>query len=94
MQVIKSNGKLEPFDINKIREVYKRVCHGYNTVCPFDKLEHQLKTFIVDEIKTSDINKMIIKSANDLISVENTGWQFIAGRFYMLNIYKEVRRET
>jgi hypothetical protein len=29
-------------------------------------------------MKTSDITKMMIKSAIDLISVENTSWQFIA----------------
>jgi hypothetical protein len=29
-------------------------------------------------MKTSDITKMMIKSAIDLISIENTDWQFIA----------------
>jgi hypothetical protein len=29
-------------------------------------------------MKSSDITKMLIKSAIDLISVENTSWQFIA----------------
>jgi hypothetical protein len=29
-------------------------------------------------MKTSDITKMLIKSAIDLITVENTSWQYIA----------------
>jgi ribonucleoside-diphosphate reductase alpha chain len=40
-------------------------------------------------MKTSDITKMLIKSAIDLISVENTSWQFIAGRLALIDLYKE-----
>jgi hypothetical protein len=41
-------------------------------------LEESLKKYIVEDIKTRDILKMMIKSAIDLITVENTAWQFIA----------------
>jgi len=40
-------------------------------------------------MKTSDITKMLIKSAIDLISIENTSWQFIAGRLALIDLYKE-----
>jgi ribonucleoside-diphosphate reductase alpha chain len=40
-------------------------------------------------MKTSDITKMLIKSAIDLITVENTSWQFIAGRLALIDLYKE-----
>ena len=40
-------------------------------------------------MKTSDITKMMIKSAIDLISVENTSWQFIAGRLALIDLYKD-----
>ena len=40
-------------------------------------------------MKTSDITNMLIKSAIDLITVENTSWQFIAGRFALIDLYKE-----
>ncbi|MCK5677618.1 MAG: hypothetical protein KAH72_04005 [Flavobacteriaceae bacterium] len=40
-------------------------------------------------MKTSDIMGMMIKSAIDLISVENTSWQFIAGRLALIDLYKE-----
>lgn len=94
INVVKSNWSLEVFDIEKIREVYKKVCHWHNVRCPFDKLEENLTKYVVDEMTTSDINKMVIKSAVDLISVQNTNWQYIAWRFAMLNIYKEASRET
>jgi hypothetical protein len=41
-------------------------------------LEESLRKYIVEGMKTSDILRMMIKSAIDLISVENTSWQFIA----------------
>jgi len=40
-------------------------------------------------MKTSDILDMMIKSAVDLVTVENTAWQFIAGRLLMLDVYKQ-----
>jgi ribonucleoside-diphosphate reductase alpha chain len=40
-------------------------------------------------MKTSDITNMLIKSAIDLISLENISWQFIAGRLALINLYKE-----
>lgn len=43
-------------------------------------------------MKTRDITKMLIKSAIDLVSVENTSWQFIAGRLSLIDIYKEASK--
>jgi hypothetical protein len=37
-----------------------------------------MKKYIVDEITTKDITKMMIKSAIDLISIENIHWQSVA----------------
>jgi ribonucleoside-diphosphate reductase alpha chain len=48
-----------------------------------------LKKYLVEGMKTSDITKMLIKSAVDLVSVENTSWQFIAGRLALIDLYKE-----
>jgi ribonucleoside-diphosphate reductase alpha chain len=38
---------------------------------------------------TSDILNMMIKSATDLVSIENTSWEFIAGRLLMISLYKK-----
>jgi ribonucleoside-diphosphate reductase alpha chain len=51
-----------------------------------------LKKYIVDGIKTKDILKMMVKSAIDLISVENTSWQYIAGRLTTIDLYKEASK--
>lgn len=94
INVTKSDGSYQAFDIEKVREVYKKISHWHNVRCPFSKLEENLNRYVVEWISTRDINKMIIKSAIDLISPQNTSWEFIAWRFAMLNIYKEVSRKT
>jgi ribonucleoside-diphosphate reductase alpha chain len=35
---------------------------------------------------------MMVKSAIDLISVENTSWQYIAGRLTTIDLYKEASK--
>jgi len=73
----------------KVKETYKRVSYKLVRVCKFEVLEDSLKKYIIEGMKTSDITKMMIKSAIDLISVENTSWQFIAGRLALIDLYKE-----
>ena len=43
-------------------------------------------------MKSSDIINMMIKSAIDLISVENVSWQTIAGRLAMVDLYKRASK--
>ena len=89
LKIIKSNGKKENFDIAKVKKTYKRVSYKLARQCRFEELEDSLKKYIVEGMKTSDILDMMIKSAVDLVTVENTAWQFIAGRLLMLDVYKQ-----
>lgn len=94
MNVTKNNGTKEEFDINKIEEFYTRVNEGYNDVCPYSAIRESIMKYIVEDIKTEDINKMIIKCAIDLITPENTSWKMIAWRMMIRNIYKEWTRAS
>jgi len=89
LEVTKSNGEREVFDIEKVKETYKRVSYGLARICKFEELEQALSKYLVDGIKTKDILKMMIKSSIDLITVENTSWQYIAGRLTTIDLYKE-----
>ena len=89
LKIVKSNGKKEAFDIEKIRNTYKKVSYKLARKCSFEELAESLKKYIVEDMKTADITRMMIKSAIDLISVENTAWQFIAGRLALIDLYKE-----
>lgn len=92
LKVLKSNGKKEIFNREKIKNTYKRVSYGLARVCTFEELEESLKKYIIDGMKTSDITNMMIKSAIDLISVENIHWQHIAGRLSMIDLYKDASK--
>ena len=92
MEVKKSDWRIEEFNWDKIEAFYKRASYWLNTKCPYSALEQSLKNYVVDWISTEDINKLIIKSAIDLISKENISWQNIAGRFMLKNMYKRWSR--
>ncbi len=92
LKIKKSDGSLQDFDIEKIKNTYKRVSYWLARKCKFEELEESLKKYIVEGMKTSDILKMMIKSAIDLISVENTNWQFIAWRLALIDLYKEASK--
>ena len=92
MKVIKADGKQELFDLKKIKAVFDRAVTGYEEFCTFADLLEAFKKNIVDEIKTSDINKLLVKTCIDLVSVENIHWQEVAGRIALFNLYKEAIR--
>jgi ribonucleoside-diphosphate reductase alpha chain len=92
LKIVKTNGKKENFDIEKVKNTYKRVSYKLARKCKFSDLENSLKKYIVEGMKTSDILNMMIKSSVDLVTIENTSWQFIAGRLQLLDVYKQASR--
>lgn len=93
LHVLKNNGSKEIFKMEKIKKVYKKIVWDLAELCPFEDISTALKKYIVDEIHTSDINKLMVKAAVNLISMENIHWQFIAGRFLTIDLYKKASRE-
>ncbi|MFZ2299899.1 MAG: ribonucleoside-diphosphate reductase subunit alpha [Candidatus Moraniibacteriota bacterium] len=89
MKVIKADGEKELFDVKKIKAVFDRAASGYEQGCRFDDLLEAFKKNIVDEIKTSDINKLLIKTCIDLVTVENIFWQNVAARILLGDLYKQ-----
>jgi len=92
MKVIKMNGKKELFDIKKIKVVFDRAAIGYEKECSFADLIEAFKKNIVDEIKTSDISNLLVKTCVDLVTVENISWQNVAARILLGDLYKKARR--
>ena len=45
---------------------------------------------VFDGIKTSDIQEILIRSANDLISLEAPNYQFVAARLLLFGLRKQV----
>ncbi len=92
LKIIKSDWTKQAFSIEKIRNTYNRVSYKLARKCSFDELEDSLKKYIVEWMTTSDITKILIKSSIDLISIENTSWQFIAWRLSSLDLYKQASK--
>ncbi len=89
MKVTKADGSKELFSIQKIKAVFDRAASGYETLCTFEDLIEAFKKNIVDEIKTSDLSKLLVKTCIDLVTVENIFWQNIAARILLGDLYKK-----
>ncbi len=89
MKVTKADGTKKLFEISKIQAVFNRAAVGYEQYCTFDALLEAFKKNIVDEIKTSDISKLLVKTCIDLVTVENIHWQNVAARILLGDLYKQ-----
>jgi ribonucleoside-diphosphate reductase alpha chain len=89
IQVTKRNGSRENIDLNKFHKVVAWACEGINNV---SESEIEIKSHIqfYNGIKTSDIQETLIKAAADLISEDNPGYQYVAGRLINYHLRKEV----
>lgn len=89
LKVIKSDGSKEYFDVKKLRAVFDRASKGYEEECQFADLMESFKKNLVEDIKTSDIEKLLVKTCVDLVTVENINWQNIAARILLGGLYKK-----
>ena len=92
LQVRKSDGRKEFFDLKKIEKIFHIASQGYEQECTFQDLIEAFKKNIVEDIKTKDIMKLLIKTCIDLVSVENTHWENIAGRLALFDLYKQASK--
>lgn len=87
IRVTKRNGELELLDWSKVSRVLNWACKGLDVSISQIELDSKIQMF--DLIKTSDIHKMIVKAAADLISEENPDYQYAAARLAVFQIRKE-----
>jgi len=90
MEVKKRNGKSEPFDISKIKKVISWATEGLD-VNPLE-LESHISINFKDGIKTEDIHNFSIVAANNLTSIENPNMRYVAGRLYIMQHWKSLKR--
>ena len=92
LTVIKSNGKKEKFALSKIEKVFNRAAKGYKKQCRFNDFIDAFKKNLVPEMHSKDINRLLVKTAVDLISTTNIAWQHLAARIFLANLYKQASR--
>jgi len=89
MYVKKRSGESEQYDVEKIHKVVQWATEGINGVS-FSDIEMNANLSLRDGISTDDIHKILIKSANDLISESNPNYQYVAARLLNMELRKEV----
>ena len=87
--VIKRDGRKEPLDINKIHKMVEEACLGLAGV-NVSQIEMNADLQFIDGITTNDIQEILIRSANDLISLEHPNYQYVAARLLLFGLRKEV----
>jgi len=92
LKVRKHSGALQVLDRKKIRKVFLRARRGYETSCTFNELFEVFKNRLVDGMATSQLIENLKMACIDLISVENIAWQHVAGRLFVMQLYKEACR--
>ena len=88
IHIRKRDGELVPLDINKIHFVVEEACEGLSGVSA-SQIEMTANIQFYDGMSTAEIQEILIRSANDLISLENPNYQYAAARLLLYPIYKE-----
>ena len=88
-KVQKRNGELESLNLDKIHAMVDCACDGLAGVSP-SQVEIQSGIQFYDGITTSEIQEILVKSASDLISLDNPNYQFVAARLLLFGLYKQV----
>jgi len=89
IHIVKRNGATESININKIHKVVEFACEGLAGVSS-SQIEMNANLQFYDGMSTKEIQEILVRSANDLISLENPNYQFAAARLLTYNLYKEV----
>ena len=88
IQVQKRDGRLEPLDINKIHFVVEEACEGLSGVSS-SLIEMNANIQFYDGMTTKDIQNVLVRSANDLITLDTPNYQYAAARLLSYDVRKE-----
>ena len=89
MLVVKSDGAKVDIDLDKIHKMVHKACKKIAGVSE-SLVEMNSGLQFYDGITTKDIQQILVKSASDLITLENPNYQFVAARLLLYRIQKQV----
>ena len=87
--IIKRDGNKEELNIDKIHKVVEFACEGLAGVSS-SQIEMNANIQFYDGMTSTEIQEILIKSANDLISLDNPNYQYAAARLLLYTTYKEI----
>jgi len=88
-KVIKRNGALEPLNLEKLHIMVEEACKGLAGVSA-SQVEMQSGIQFYDGITTAEIQEILIRSASDLVDLDNPNYQFVAARLLLFSIRKSI----
>ena len=90
LNVQKRNGRgSEPLNIEKIHEMVEYACEDITGVSS-SQVEMSSGLQFYDGMTTDEIQKILIKSASDLISLDNPNYQYVAARLLLYSLRKQI----
>jgi ribonucleoside-diphosphate reductase alpha chain len=88
-KVKKRDGRIESLDLEKMHLMVQEACEGLAGVSA-SQVEMTSGIQFYDGITTSEIQEILIKSASDLIDLENPNYQFVAARLLLFSVRKQL----
>jgi len=93
ISVVKRNGRgKEPLNIEKIHQMVEYACEDITGVSA-SSVEMNSGLQFYDGITTNEIQQILIKSANDLITLDNPNYQYVAARLLLYSLRKQLFRK-
>jgi ribonucleoside-diphosphate reductase alpha chain len=90
IKVRKRNGSVEALNLDKIHKMVEEACEGLGSGVSASQVEMNSGLQFFDGIETKDIQEILVRSASDLISLENPNYQFVAARLLLFGLRKQV----
>ena len=88
-KVIKRSGDNELLDLNKLHLMVEEACRDLSGVSA-SQVEMQSGIQFYDGITTKEIQEILIRSASDLIDLDNPNYQFVAARLLLFSVRKSL----
>ena len=89
VRVKKRNGSIEPMNLEKMHVMVERACSNLAGVSA-SQVEMQSGIQFYNGITTDEIQNILIKSASDLISLEQPNYQYVAARLLLVSLRKSL----
>ncbi len=87
--IVKRDGSKEPINVDKIHKVVEFACDGLAGVSS-SQIEMNANLQFYDGMATHEIQEVLIRSANDLISLDAPNYQYAAARLLSYGVNKDV----
>ena len=89
IKVKKRDGRIESLDLEKMHLMVDVACKGLSGVSA-SQVEINSGIQFYDGITTDEIQEILIRSASDLISLENPNYQFVSARLLLFALRKQL----